>query len=132
MLVRLEKRYKDCDQPVFLAALILNPFEELACFGPNANLNHLKCLTMVVRLYCRVMSRPDNDTPEEGKAKERQVSKAFNFMQYLSGSRDFKDFNAKEWEKTYETPTQSEETLLAGAGQNKCLARSAARAHWTT
>ncbi|KAJ7667281.1 hypothetical protein B0H17DRAFT_1210361 [Mycena rosella] len=36
MLVRLEKRWNDCDQPAFLAALILNPFEKLSCFGLNA------------------------------------------------------------------------------------------------
>jgi hypothetical protein len=55
MLVRLEKRWKDCDQPVFLAALILNPFEMMTCFGPNANLNQIKCLNMVV-LVCLVSS----------------------------------------------------------------------------
>ncbi|KAJ6583276.1 hypothetical protein B0H10DRAFT_1833976, partial [Mycena sp. CBHHK59/15] len=51
MLIRLEKRWKDCDQPVFLAALILNPFEMMTCFGPNTNLNQIKCLNMVV-LVC--------------------------------------------------------------------------------
>jgi hypothetical protein len=48
MLTRIEKRWKDCDQPVFLAALILNPFEKMACFGPNANLNQIKSLHMVI------------------------------------------------------------------------------------
>ncbi|KAJ6587810.1 ribonuclease H-like domain-containing protein [Mycena sp. CBHHK59/15] len=102
MLVRLEKRWKDCDQPVFLAALILNLFEMMTCFGPNANLNQIKCLNMVVLLYHRVMSRPDNtDTAADRKVKEGQVSKAF--VQYLSGSGDFCDFNAKEWEEIHES-----------------------------
>ncbi|KAJ6623131.1 hypothetical protein B0H10DRAFT_1787102 [Mycena sp. CBHHK59/15] len=48
MLIRLEKRWKDCDQHVFLAALILNPFQKLSCFGPNTNLNHFKCLNMLI------------------------------------------------------------------------------------
>ncbi|KAJ6605615.1 hypothetical protein B0H10DRAFT_1957205 [Mycena sp. CBHHK59/15] len=39
MLIHLEKRWKDCDQHVFLAALVLNLFEKLSCFGPNTNLN---------------------------------------------------------------------------------------------
>lgn len=48
MLIRLEKRWKDCDQPVFLLALILNPFEKLSRFGPNANLNQLKCRNLLL------------------------------------------------------------------------------------
>lgn len=48
MLIRLEKRWADCDQPAFLAALILNPFEKLSCFGPNANLNQFKCLSLLI------------------------------------------------------------------------------------
>ncbi|KAJ6628155.1 ribonuclease H-like domain-containing protein [Mycena sp. CBHHK59/15] len=71
MLVRLEKRWKDCDQPVFLAALILNPFEMMTY------------------------------TAADRKVKEGQVSKAF--VQYLSGSGDFRDFNAKEWEEIHES-----------------------------
>ncbi|KAJ6603954.1 ribonuclease H-like domain-containing protein [Mycena sp. CBHHK59/15] len=89
MLARLEKRWKDCDQLVFLLALILNPFEKLSCFGPNANLNQLKC-----------RGRPDNpDTADEKAAKENALSQAF--MQYLSGTGDFADFDAEDWEHTY-------------------------------
>ncbi|KAJ7653902.1 ribonuclease H-like domain-containing protein [Mycena polygramma] len=101
MLVRLEKRWKDCDQPVFLLALILNPFEKLSCFGPNANLNQLKCRNLLILVYRRINSRPDNeDTPEQRTVKENEVSKAF--MQYLSGTGDFDDFDAVDWEETYE------------------------------
>ncbi|KAJ7092992.1 ribonuclease H-like domain-containing protein [Mycena belliarum] len=98
MVSRLEKRWKDCDQPIFLLALVLNPFEKLSCFGPRANLNHLKCRNLLISVYRRINSRPDNqDTAEEKNAKEAAVSKAF--MQYLSGTGDFGDFDAEEWEE---------------------------------
>ncbi|KAJ6597884.1 ribonuclease H-like domain-containing protein, partial [Mycena sp. CBHHK59/15] len=99
MLVCLEKRWKDCDQPVFLAALILNRFEKLSCFGPNTNLNQFKSLNLLIVLYRRIKGRPDNlDTPEQRRVKEAQVSKAF--MQYLSGTGDFADFNTTSCEQT--------------------------------
>ncbi|KAJ6558647.1 ribonuclease H-like domain-containing protein [Mycena sp. CBHHK59/15] len=95
MLIRLEKRWKDCDQPAFLLALILNPFEKLSCFGPNANMNHFKCRNLLLLTYRRMKSRPDNeDTQEQRTAKEAEVSKAF--MQYLSGTGEFLDFKAEE------------------------------------
>ncbi|KAJ7494917.1 ribonuclease H-like domain-containing protein [Mycena latifolia] len=112
MLARLEKRWTDCDQPVFIAALILNPFEKLSCFGPNANLNQFKSLSLINSLYRRMKGRPDNtDTPAERKAKETEVSKAFR--QYLSGTGDFADFNAETWEQTFENvdPIQVWEAL---------------------
>ncbi|KAJ7190100.1 ribonuclease H-like domain-containing protein [Mycena pura] len=87
MLLRLEKRWKDCDQIVFILALVLNPFEKLSCFGPNANLNQLKCLNFLILLYRRMSDRPDNlDTPMQRKVHETAVSKAF--MQYISGHPD--------------------------------------------
>ncbi|KAJ6624745.1 ribonuclease H-like domain-containing protein [Mycena sp. CBHHK59/15] len=112
MLIRLEKRWKDCDQPAFLVALILNPFEKLSCFGPNANLNQFKCLNLLIFLYRRMKDRPDNsDTPEERKVKEAEVSKVF--MQYLSGTGDFADFDPETWEQTYDNtdPIQVWEAL---------------------
>ncbi|KAJ7502351.1 ribonuclease H-like domain-containing protein [Mycena galericulata] len=98
MLLRLEKRWNDCDQPVFLLALILNPFERLSCFGPDANLNQLKCRNLLILLYRRMNSRPDNeDSAEQKQVKEDAVSKAF--MQYLAGTSDFTDFDAEDWER---------------------------------
>ncbi|KAJ6623009.1 hypothetical protein B0H10DRAFT_1944306 [Mycena sp. CBHHK59/15] len=105
MLIRLEKRWKDCDQPVFLAALILNLFEKLSYFGLNTNLNHFKCLNMLIaahakHLYRRMKGHPSNeDTPEQKKTKETEVSKAFE--QYLTGTGDFGDFDSAEWEATF-------------------------------
>ena len=48
MTKRLERRWKDCDQPLFLLALILNTFKGLTCFGEQAGLNHFKCLSMLL------------------------------------------------------------------------------------
>jgi hypothetical protein len=45
---RIEKRWKACDQPLFILALILNPFEGLSAFGSSANLNNFKCNTLLV------------------------------------------------------------------------------------
>jgi hypothetical protein len=43
MIKRLEKRWKDCDQPLFLLALFLNPFKGLSCFGEQAGMDHFRC-----------------------------------------------------------------------------------------
>ena len=48
MMKRLEKHWKDCDQPLFLLSLILNPFEGLACFGDQAGLNHFRCNSLLI------------------------------------------------------------------------------------
>ncbi|KAF5343814.1 hypothetical protein D9758_016207 [Tetrapyrgos nigripes] len=93
MVERIEKRWKDCDQPVFLAALILNPFEGLSAFGPRAGLNHFNVTNMIVWLYRRINLRPDNtDTAEDRKIKEKSVSSAM--FQYLATTGPFKDFQS--------------------------------------
>lgn len=52
MVKRIEKRWKDCDQSLFITALILNPYEALSAFSPRANLSHFKVnnLILMVRL----------------------------------------------------------------------------------
>lgn len=50
MKKQLEKRWKDAEQPIFLLALILNPFEGLSCFGEDADMGHFKCNNMLVRV----------------------------------------------------------------------------------
>ncbi|KAJ6624566.1 ribonuclease H-like domain-containing protein [Mycena sp. CBHHK59/15] len=100
MTNRLEKRWWGCDQPLFLLALILNPFEQLSCFGPKAGLNHFNCLDLLVSMYQRMNSRPDNkDTPAERKAKKEQLSTGF--LQYLSGTGPFAGWkeNAAKFEE---------------------------------
>ncbi|KAG6872085.1 hypothetical protein C0995_013187 [Termitomyces sp. Mi166 len=39
MIKRIEKHWKALDQPMFMLALILNPFEGVSCFGPKAGIN---------------------------------------------------------------------------------------------
>lgn len=50
MQKRLEKRWKDCDQQLFILALVLNPFEGLSRFGESARLDHLKLNGMILRV----------------------------------------------------------------------------------
>ncbi|KAJ6622834.1 ribonuclease H-like domain-containing protein, partial [Mycena sp. CBHHK59/15] len=98
MLVRLEKHWKDCDQPVFIMVLVLNPFERLSCFRPNVNLNQLKCCNLLISLYRCMQGRPDNmDTPAQKTSKGNELSKVF--MQYLAGTGDFADVNIEHWEE---------------------------------
>ena len=44
----LEKRWKDCDQPLFLLAMTLNPFKVLSCFGEQAGMNHFGCNNLLI------------------------------------------------------------------------------------
>ena len=48
MTKHLEKCWKDCDQLLFILALILNPFECLLCFREKAEMNHFKCNSLLI------------------------------------------------------------------------------------
>jgi hypothetical protein len=48
MTKHLEWCWEDCNQPIFLLALILNTFKGIACFREQAGLNHFKCLSMLL------------------------------------------------------------------------------------
>ncbi|KZP16681.1 hypothetical protein FIBSPDRAFT_957763 [Athelia psychrophila] len=86
MKKRLEKCWKDCDQQIFILALVLNPFEGLSRFGDSAGLNHIKLNGMVLRLYGCLHSHPDNlDGPELRSQKECAVSTAFFHFLALTG-----------------------------------------------
>jgi hypothetical protein len=50
MLRRLEKRWSAYDQMLFLLALILNPWEQVSCFGHSANLDHFKITDLAVQV----------------------------------------------------------------------------------
>ncbi|KAF7970198.1 hypothetical protein HWV62_24782, partial [Athelia sp. TMB] len=50
MQKRLEKRWKDSDQQLFILALVLNPFEGLSRFADGAGLDHMKLNAMVLRV----------------------------------------------------------------------------------
>ncbi|KAJ7238694.1 hypothetical protein C8J57DRAFT_1478615 [Mycena rebaudengoi] len=102
MTKRLEKRWNDCDQPLFSLTLILNPFEQLSCFGPKAGLNHFNCLDLIisdscillmkVKMYQRMKSRPDNtDTPIERSAKEDKLSCTGTFADWEGHATGFEN-----------------------------------------
>jgi hypothetical protein len=57
MSKRTEKRWKDCDQPLFLLSLVLNPFEMLSRFGEKAGLNRFKWKEMLLEV-CPFSSVP--------------------------------------------------------------------------
>ena len=57
MSKRTEKRWKDCDQPLFLLSLALNPFEILSHFGKKAGLNRFKWKEMLLKV-CPFSSIP--------------------------------------------------------------------------
>src|SRR5882762_996416 len=48
MKKRIEKRWKDCNQPLFILAVILNPFEGFARFGDKAGMNHFLCNRVLI------------------------------------------------------------------------------------
>ena len=43
MCKQVEACWEACGQGLFVLMLILNPFEDLAAFGPQAGLNHSEC-----------------------------------------------------------------------------------------
>ncbi|KAJ7445390.1 ribonuclease H-like domain-containing protein [Mycena galericulata] len=80
MLQRLEKRWSSYDQMLFLLTLILNPWEEVSCFGHNANLDHFKIIDLAVQMYRRLALRPNFNGSTDA---EKKVSKAMG--DYLAG-----------------------------------------------
>jgi hypothetical protein len=59
LLPRIEKCWSDCDQPLFLLALILNPWEKLSRFGEKANLDHFKITDLIILVsFIRLVKLP--------------------------------------------------------------------------
>lgn len=92
MAKKLEERWKDCDQPVYLLALILNPFEMLSCCGPDADMDAFKLCELLVETFRRIrINHPKNtDSQEVLDEKEHRVAKSF--MNYLAGVAQFELF----------------------------------------
>ncbi|TRM63057.1 ribonuclease H-like domain-containing protein [Schizophyllum amplum] len=102
MTERLEKRWADCDQPLFLLALILDPFDGLTRFGDNAGLDHLTINAMATQLWRRMRDRPDNaDSAETRLSKETELSAAL--LRYLAGTGSFASWetNREVFEQTH-------------------------------
>ncbi|KAK6992419.1 DUF659 domain-containing protein [Favolaschia claudopus] len=114
MCKRIEKRFKELDQVVFVLALILNPFERLSRFGDKAQIDVFKLSTELITssFFKRMKSRPPK-TPYTAaeqqefdstlKATLQVVNTAF--MQYLSATGPFESwFLADSHQKaSYET-----------------------------
>ncbi|KAK7015050.1 hypothetical protein R3P38DRAFT_2787161 [Favolaschia claudopus] len=100
MVKRLEKRWADFDQPFFVIALVLNPYEKLSRFGDAAGVQIFALHAVFMELYRRVHFRPIPETLSEAEhniiltqksQKETMVSSAF--LQYLGeNSQHFSPF----------------------------------------
>ncbi|KAF5365841.1 hypothetical protein D9757_012806 [Collybiopsis confluens] len=100
MMKRLERRWAGFDQALMVTALILNPYERLDRFGPDAGANIMNVRATVVDLYSRVKSRPpplelDPEQLEEWENKQMQQSREFStaFLQYCSSTGPFKNWD---------------------------------------
>lgn len=100
MVSRLEKRWAVCDQPLFMLALILNPYEGLSRFSSQSlqvqhpfDYSHyfFAIDTNLVQMYRHMKTCPSNgDLPDVRIVKKRALSKAF--LQYLAGTGPFSDW----------------------------------------
>lgn len=111
MVSRLEKYWKNCNQQLFLLTLILNAFEMLLCFGPDANLDHFKCTNIPMSLYlCMMAQSSNNDSTELQKEKEHTVSKAFmhypveteKFSEWKNNREEFIESMARRYTLTHQ------------------------------
>lgn len=57
----VERRWRALDQPVYILALVLNPFEMLERFGDKACVDMFRLSKELKQLYIRIMSRPPSD-----------------------------------------------------------------------
>lgn len=65
ILASLEKRWKKADQEVFLAAIMVNPFYQMAPFKPLARFMQANVVAMLTRVYCQLFW--DNPPAEFGE-----------------------------------------------------------------
>ncbi|KAJ7229916.1 hypothetical protein GGX14DRAFT_553420 [Mycena pura] len=94
MVKRLEKRWKDADQTMFLLALLLNPFDGLSAFGPDAGFNPFMLVDLLLTVYRRTQSRPNNpDSIAMRIKKENAIEDAF--FSYLASTGMYKNFRDK-------------------------------------
>ncbi|EJD40381.1 hypothetical protein AURDEDRAFT_127706 [Auricularia subglabra TFB-10046 SS5] len=98
MMKCIEARWKALDQPVYILALVLNPYERLERFGDKANLTQMSLLKELILLYRRVHSCPPKGSPSAEAVQERVddlerriKSLSTAFLQYLSNTGPFED-----------------------------------------
>lgn len=59
MLKDIEKQWKDIEQPLFILALVLNPYKGLSRFGDQAAISHFTLNTLVLevqQLFCYMVA----------------------------------------------------------------------------
>ncbi|KAJ6615990.1 hypothetical protein B0H10DRAFT_1949468 [Mycena sp. CBHHK59/15] len=73
---------------------------ELICLGTNINQKDSTRPDQIEQMYCLMKSGPDNsDSPARCKEKDQELQSMF--LQYLSHTGEFADFNTEEWEDIY-------------------------------
>ncbi|THU91256.1 hypothetical protein K435DRAFT_863575 [Dendrothele bispora CBS 962.96] len=98
MCTRLEKRWKGFDQKLMITALILNPYEKVARFGPKAGVDVMQIDELVVEMYDKWINRPmiDLDPDEEESELEhrrcRRTEFSTAFLHYFAGTGAFKNW----------------------------------------
>ncbi|KAJ7605659.1 ribonuclease H-like domain-containing protein [Roridomyces roridus] len=100
MCKRLERRWKDADQTMFLLTLVLNPFELTRAFGPDAGFSAFKLTKLLRNVYRRIQSRPDNtDDIKTRLGKENAIEDAF--FDYVASAGIYKEFQdeREDWIK---------------------------------
>ncbi|KAL0566357.1 hypothetical protein V5O48_015656 [Marasmius crinis-equi] len=92
----LERRWQGFDQEMMVAALILNPFERLDPFGPDANANPFAVQALIATFFRKYIDRPipnelDPDEVDNLVAKrlERIQAVSIATMNYLAFSGPF-------------------------------------------
>ncbi|TFK58634.1 hypothetical protein BDN72DRAFT_781827 [Pluteus cervinus] len=104
MTKRIEKRWKALDQPMFVLALVLNPYQGVSRFGNRADISPFTLSTIFNETYRRVRSRPPKTPRSEDQEKEYNVTKQCKereasaaFMNYLTSKGAF-----EHWENNKE------------------------------
>ncbi|KAJ7641651.1 ribonuclease H-like domain-containing protein [Roridomyces roridus] len=95
MSKRLEKRWKDTDQPLFLLTLVLNPFDGTRAFGPDAGFNAFKLASLLRNVYRRIQNRPDN-TDDNATRLKKETAVENAFFNYIASRGIYKDFRDEQ------------------------------------
>ncbi|KAJ7899690.1 hypothetical protein B0H13DRAFT_2336946 [Mycena leptocephala] len=119
----IEKRWAAMDQPFFIMALVLNPYERVSRFGDEAGVSVFTLRAVLMDLYKRVKSRPppgpmslEQEVAHAAQktAKEAEVSQAF--LKYMGSIGVFADFEDQrvDFEQTHgNNPVLVWEVMLA-------------------
>ncbi|KAJ7048379.1 ribonuclease H-like domain-containing protein [Mycena amicta] len=103
MCKRIEKRWKELDQVVFILALVFNPFQGVSRFGDKANVDAFILCAALVKLFERVHSRPPatpRSVEEEAAYKSAFKTRTQNLhtsgILYLSKTGSFASWNEED------------------------------------